>query len=63
MVLEGGYNIQGLTKCVRAVLLEMIGETRVTEEMLSRMAGETDEQADRVIGRAQERIGPFWPVF
>ena len=63
MVLEGGYNIQGLAKCVRAVLLEMIGETRVTEEMLSRMAGETGEQADRVIGRAQERIGHFWPVF
>jgi acetoin utilization deacetylase AcuC-like enzyme len=63
MVLEGGYNVQGLTKCVRAVLLEMIGETQVTEETLSRMAGETGEQADRVIGRAKERIGPFWPVF
>jgi acetoin utilization deacetylase AcuC-like enzyme len=60
MVLEGGYNIQGLTKCVRAVLREMIGETRVTEGTLSRMAGETGEQADRVIGRARERWAPYW---
>lgn len=60
MVLEGGYNVQGLTKCVRAVLLEMIGETHVTEATLSRMAGETGEQADRVIGRVRERLAPYW---
>ena len=52
-----------MTKCVRAVLLEMIGETRVTEETLIRMVGETGGQADRVIDRARERIEPFWPVF
>ena len=46
MVLEGGYNIQGLTKSVRAVLLELLGETRVTEETLSRMAADTDEKAE-----------------
>ena len=40
LVLEGGYNVQGLTKSVRAVLLELLGETRVTEETLNRMAGE-----------------------
>jgi hypothetical protein len=49
-----------LTKCIRAVLLEMIGETHVTEGTLSRMAGETGEQADRVIGRVRERLAPYW---
>ncbi len=54
LVLEGGYHIQGLTKSVRAVLLELLGETRVTEETLIRMAAETDEKADRLIGRVRE---------
>ena len=60
MVLEGGYNIQGLKKCVRAVLLEMVGETRVTEETLNRMVGETGELADRVIEQARERWAFYW---
>lgn len=60
MVLEGGYNVQGLTKCVRAVLLEMVGETRVAEETLIRMAAQTGEQADRAIERVRERLAPYW---
>ena len=60
MVLEGGYNVQGLTKCVRAVLLELLGETRVKEETLNRMVSETGERADRVIGQARERWAPYW---
>ncbi len=63
LVLEGGYNILGLTRSVRAVLLELLGETRVTEETLSRMAANTDETCNRLIGRVREKIGPFWPVF
>ena len=62
LVLEGGYNIQGLTKSVRAVLQELLGETRVTEETLSRMAAEADETCSRLIGRVREKFGPFWPV-
>jgi acetoin utilization deacetylase AcuC-like enzyme len=60
MVLEGGYNVQGLTKCVRAVLLELLGETCVKEETLNRMVSETGERADRVIGQARERWAPYW---
>ena len=60
LVLEGGYNVQGLTKCVRAVLLELMGETQVTEGTQSRMAGQMGEQADRVIGRAWEQWAPYW---
>ena len=44
---KGGYHIQGLTKSVRAVLLELLGETWATEETLARMAAGTDEKADR----------------
>ncbi len=61
-ILEGGYNIQGLAKSVRAVLLELLGETRVTEEMLIRMAAETDETAELLIGRLRAQFEPYWPV-
>lgn len=61
-VLEGGYHIQGLTKCVRAVLLELLGETRVTEEILSGLAADTDERAERLIGRVRAQFKPYWPV-
>jgi acetoin utilization deacetylase AcuC-like enzyme len=63
LVLEGGYNIPGQTKSVRAVLQELLGETRVTEETLNRMILDTDETCSRLIGRVREKIGPFWPVF
>jgi acetoin utilization deacetylase AcuC-like enzyme len=62
ITLEGGYNIQGLTKSVRAVLLELLGETRVTEETLLRIAARQDEKADRQIGRVREQFEPYWPV-
>ena len=57
MVLEGGYHIQGLTKSVRAVLLELLGETQATEETLLRMAAGADEKADQLIGRVRRQIG------
>jgi len=63
LVLEGGYNVQGLTKSVRAVLQELLGETHVTEDVLAAMAARTDEVCNRLVGRVQDRIGPFWPVF
>lgn len=62
VVLEGGYHIQGLTRSVRAVLQEMLGETRATEETLARLAAAPNEQADRLIRLAREQFGPYWPV-
>lgn len=62
LVLEGGYHIQGLTKSVRAVLLELLGETQVTEERLLQLAAATGERADRLIGRLRGQLEPFWPV-
>ena len=63
VVLEGGYNVLGLAKSVRAVLQELVGETCATEAVLAGMASRTDEACSRLIGRVRERIGPFWPVF
>jgi acetoin utilization deacetylase AcuC-like enzyme len=62
LILEGGYHILGLTKSVRAVLLELLGETCATEEMLARLAAATDEKADILIGRVREQFEPYWPV-
>ena len=59
LVLEGGYNVQGLTKCVRAVLFELMGETRMRAEEC-RTEGETGEKADRIIDQARERWAPYW---
>jgi acetoin utilization deacetylase AcuC-like enzyme len=63
LVLEGGYHIQGLAKCVRAVLLELLEETRVTEETLNRMAAGTDDRAATLIGQVRKAIAPYWLVF
>jgi acetoin utilization deacetylase AcuC-like enzyme len=62
LVLEGGYHIQGLTKCVRAVLLELLGETRVPEETLVQLASAADGSSDRLIGRLRKQFEPYWPV-
>jgi len=62
MVLEGGYHIQGLTKCVRAVLLELLDETRASEETLNRMAAGTDDRGKVLIGQARKAFEPYWPV-
>jgi acetoin utilization deacetylase AcuC-like enzyme len=62
LVLEGGYHIQGLTKCVRAVLLELLGETCATEERLASLANEADAKTDILIGHVRQQFEPYWPV-
>ena len=61
--LEGGYHIQGLTKSVKAVLEEMLDETRFSEERLSALEKEADEDADRVIEQVILRFNRFWKTF
>ncbi len=61
-VLEGGYHIQGLTKSVRAVLQELLGETQATEETLCRIADGADERAGRLIGRVRTQFDEYWPI-
>ncbi len=60
--LEGGYNILGLVKCVRAVLLEFLGETRLTSETLARLAGEADLHKEPAIEKVREIQAAYWPV-
>jgi acetoin utilization deacetylase AcuC-like enzyme len=62
LVLEGGYHIQGLAKCVRSVLLELLDETRATEEELIRMAAGADDKAKTLIGQVRKAIEPYWPI-
>lgn len=61
LVLEGGYHIQGLAKCVRAVLLELLEETRVPDDTLHRMAAGTDGTAENLIGQVRRQFKPYWP--
>jgi acetoin utilization deacetylase AcuC-like enzyme len=61
-VLEGGYHIQGLTKSIRAVLQELLGETRAPEPALCRLADGADERAERLIGRVRAQLEDYWPV-
>ena len=63
IVLEGGYHIQGLTKSVRSVLQELLGETQMNQETLDRMAEKGSEACRHLIGRVQGKIAPCWPVF
>lgn len=58
--LEGGYNIQGLTKSVKAVLEEMLDETHHTEEQLVASEQNVNSGTDGVIGRVVQKISPFW---
>jgi acetoin utilization deacetylase AcuC-like enzyme len=61
-VLEGGYNIQGLVRCVRAVLLEFLGETTVSKETLANLASMADLQKDPVIEKVRELQQAHWPT-
>jgi acetoin utilization deacetylase AcuC-like enzyme len=63
VTLEGGYNIQGLRDSVKAVLLEMKGETFQTDEHLSSVESEADKGIDKIIEAVIRQIEPIWRVF
>jgi acetoin utilization deacetylase AcuC-like enzyme len=63
VTLEGGYHIAGLTASTRAVLKEMIDETRVSEEELEQQDRQADPRIDPVIERVIDQITPMWRVF
>jgi len=62
-VLEGGYHVTGLAKSVKAVLLEMRGETRVTETQIQQILSEADHSRDALISRVIQQLEPMWMVF
>jgi len=60
-VLEGGYNIPGLVRCVRSVLLEFLGETKVSPEERALLAKKADLTRDSAIENVRQVLVPFWP--
>ena len=60
--LEGGYHVQGLTKSVKAVLEEMLGETHCSEEQLRAFEISADDKTDGIISRVAQKIAPFWKI-
>jgi acetoin utilization deacetylase AcuC-like enzyme len=62
-VLEGGYHVVGLTKSVKAVLEEMLDETHFSEERLSHLEKEADEETGHLINKVISVIRHYWKVF
>jgi len=62
-VLEGGYNVQGLTRCVKAVLEEMFDETHVSDSQLDKMEQGADEENKQAISSVIRTMKPYWDVF
>ncbi len=63
VTLEGGYDIQGLRDSVKAVLLEMKGESHQTDESLNDMESQADSGIDKIIQTVIKQIEPIWRVF
>jgi acetoin utilization deacetylase AcuC-like enzyme len=63
VVLEGGYHVTGLAKSVKKVLLEMRGETLVTDAQLQQVMQEADHSRDALISRVIQQLEPMWKVF
>jgi acetoin utilization deacetylase AcuC-like enzyme len=62
-VLEGGYHIAGLTRSVKAVLEEMLDETHISDERLSLIEKEADEETWHLINKVISIIRHYWKVF
>jgi acetoin utilization deacetylase AcuC-like enzyme len=63
-VLEGGYHLGGLVKCVKAVLEEMLDETHFSDERLALLEKEVHEGINQlIINKVIARINPYWKVF
>ncbi|NPU85372.1 MAG: histone deacetylase [Syntrophaceae bacterium] len=63
LVLEGGYDLRGLARSVRAVLKELTDDTHVTDDELDRLETDAVMWRSSVLSRVMERLAPFWPVF
>lgn len=62
-MLEGGYHISGLTRSVKAVLEEMLDETHISDERLSLIEKEADEETWHLINKIISIIRHYWKVF
>jgi acetoin utilization deacetylase AcuC-like enzyme len=63
LVLEGGYDIDGLVASVKAVLNELCEANRVPEAELADVEKTAEASTDAVIARVIDQINPLWRVF
>ena len=62
-VLEGGYNVAGLAKSAKCVLEEMLDENHFSQEKVSALEQDIDEDTDRLIRQVTSTIKPVWKAF
>ena len=62
-VLEGGYHVAGLAKSAKCVLEEMLDENHFSQEKVSALEQDIDEDTDRLIRQVISTIRPFWKAF
>lgn len=63
MTLEGGYNVDGLVRSIKAVLLEMRDDTQFSEEEMNMLEAKAGERIEGVIRDVINHIKPIWQVF
>lgn len=63
LVLEGGYDLRGVARGVRAVLRELLDETHVSEDDLDRLEHDAVMWRSAVLTRVVETLSPIWSVF
>jgi acetoin utilization deacetylase AcuC-like enzyme len=63
LTLEGGYNLAALAASIKAVLLELRDETKLSEEELERIAQSTRSDQTASLSQVIDQIKPYWPVF
>jgi len=62
-VLEGGYDLNGLTKSTGKVLQEMSGETHKSKEDLGSIEETAEPFIDDIITTVINQIKPLWQIF
>ncbi len=62
VTLEGGYNIEAMTRSIEAVLMEMSGWVHTSTDYLEATVKEADPSVDALIAKVINRIAPYWNV-
>lgn len=62
VTLEGGYNIETMTRSIEAVLMEMSGWVHTSTDYLEATAEEADPSVDGLIAKVINRIAPYWDI-
>ncbi len=60
--LEGGYNLSMLARSAKAVLKEMRGDTRISNEELDKISEKAEETTRQVANNVIQRARRYWPL-